>query len=67
LPLSLAHIQHVEGRVIVVFVVAVLHGLYIGLGVSRATAAEGAKSYARQLIFSCETLMAGRIRCMRQL
>lgn len=51
-------IQHVEGRVIVVFVVAVLHALYIGLGVNRAAVAEAAKSYARQLLLSCETLMA---------
>jgi hypothetical protein len=51
-------IEHVEGRVIVVFVVAVLHALYIGLGVNRAAVAEAAKSYARQLILSCETLMA---------
>jgi hypothetical protein len=50
-------IQHVEGRVIVVFVVAVLHALYIGLGVNRAAVAEAAKSYARQLILSCETLL----------
>lgn len=50
-------IQHVEGRVIVVFVVAVLHALYIGLGVNRPAVAEAAKSYARQLILSCETLI----------
>jgi hypothetical protein len=50
-------IQHVERRVIVVFVVAVLHALYIGLGVNRAAVAEAAKSYARQLILSCETLI----------
>jgi hypothetical protein len=50
-------IQHVEGRVIVVFVVAVVHALYIGLGVNRAAVAEAAMSYARQLILSCETLM----------
>ena len=50
-------IQHVEGRVIVVFVVAVLHALYIGFGVNRAAVAEAAKSYARQLILSCETLI----------
>jgi hypothetical protein len=41
-----------------VFVVAVLHALYIGLGVSKAAVAEAAKSYARQLILSCETLMS---------
>jgi len=50
-------IQHVEGRVIVVFVVAVLHALYIGFGVNWAAVAEAAKSYARQLILSCETLI----------
>jgi hypothetical protein len=50
-------IPHVEQRVIVVFVVAVLHALYIGLGVNRAAVAEAAKSYARQLILSCETLI----------
>jgi hypothetical protein len=50
-------IQHVEGRIIVVFVVAVLHALYIGLGVNRTAVAEAAKSYARQLILSCETLL----------
>jgi hypothetical protein len=50
-------IQHVEGRVIVVFVVAVLHALYIGFGVNRAAVSEAAKSYARQLILSCETLL----------
>jgi len=51
-------IQHVEGRIVVVFVVAVLHALYIGLGVSKTAVAEAAKSYARQLILSCETLMS---------
>jgi hypothetical protein len=51
-------IKHVEGRVVVVFVVAILHALYIGFGVSRAATAEAAKSYARQLILSCETLIA---------
>jgi hypothetical protein len=51
-------IQHIEGRVIVVFVVAVLHALYIGFGVSKTAVAEAAKSYGRQLILSCETLMS---------
>jgi hypothetical protein len=51
-------IQHVKGRVIVVFVVAVLHALYIGLGVNKTMVAEAAKLYARQLILSCETLMS---------
>jgi hypothetical protein len=50
-------IQHVEGRVIVMFVVAVLHALYIGFGVNRLAVAEAAKSYARQLILSCETVI----------
>ncbi|MEJ1937655.1 hypothetical protein WDZ92_46275, partial [Nostoc sp. NIES-2111] len=50
-------IQHVEGRVIVVLVVAVLDALYVGVGVNRAAVAEAAKSYARQLILSCETLL----------
>jgi hypothetical protein len=50
-------IQHVEGRIFVVFVVAMLHALYLGFGVNRKAVAEAAKSYARQLILSCETLM----------
>lgn len=50
-------IQHVEGRVIVVFIVAMLHALYLGFGVNRAAVAEAAKSYGRQLILSCETLI----------
>lgn len=50
-------IQNVEGRLTVVFVVAVLHASYIGLGVTRTAVAEAAKSYGRQLILSCETLM----------
>jgi hypothetical protein len=51
-------IQHVEGRVVIVFVVAVLHALYIGFGVSKNAIGEAAKSYGRQLILSCETLMS---------
>jgi hypothetical protein len=51
------NIQHVEGRILVVFVVAVLHALYIGFGVSKTAVGEAAKSYGRQLILSCETLM----------
>ncbi|KYH01913.1 hypothetical protein [Bradyrhizobium sp. DOA1] len=51
-------ISHVEGRVIVVLVVAVLHAIYIGVGVNRSVVAEAAKSYGRQLILSCETLMS---------
>jgi hypothetical protein len=51
------NIQHVEGRIIVVFVVAVLHALYLGFGVNKKAVSEAAQSYARQLILSCETLM----------
>jgi len=49
--------QHIEGRVIVVFVVAVLHALYISLGVNKSAVAEASIAYARQLILSCETLL----------
>jgi hypothetical protein len=47
-----------KSRLVVVFVVAVIHVLYIGFAVNLAAVGEAAKAYARQLILSCETLMA---------
>jgi hypothetical protein len=47
-----------KSRLVVVFVVAAIHALYIGLAVNLAAVGEAAKAYARQLILSCETLMA---------
>jgi hypothetical protein len=45
-------------RVIVVLIVAAIHALYIGLVVTRAGVMEAARTYARQLILSCETFLA---------
>jgi hypothetical protein len=47
-------------RIIVVFVVAAAHALYFLLVVKRDAVKAAARTYARQLILSCETLLAGK-------
>jgi hypothetical protein len=44
-------------RVVLVLAVAVIHALYIGLVVNRRGVGEAARSYARQLILSCESFL----------
>jgi hypothetical protein len=46
-----------KSRIAVVFVVAAIHALYIGLAVNQRGVGEAAKSYARQLILSCESFL----------
>jgi hypothetical protein len=46
-----------NGRVLVVLAVAAIHALYIGLAVNRRGVGEAARSYARQLILSCESFL----------
>jgi hypothetical protein len=46
-----------KSRITVVFVVAAIHAIYIGLAVNQRSVCEAAKSYARQLILSCESLL----------
>jgi 4-amino-4-deoxy-L-arabinose transferase-like glycosyltransferase len=45
-------------RIIVVLVVAAVHALYIAFVVTKKAVIEAARTYARQLILSCETFMA---------
>jgi hypothetical protein len=45
-------------RVVVVLVVAAIHALYIAVVVNKASLMEAARTYARQLILSCETFLA---------
>jgi len=45
-------------RIVVVLVIAVIHALYIAFVVSKASLMEAARTYARQLILSCETFLA---------
>jgi hypothetical protein len=47
-------------RIIVVLLVAAAHALYFLLVVSRASVKAAAKTYARQLIISCEAFIPGR-------
>ena len=44
-------------RIFVVLIVAILHAMYLSFGVNKATVAEAARVYSRQLIYSCETLL----------
>ncbi|HEY5130180.1 MAG TPA: hypothetical protein VIJ35_23340 [Bradyrhizobium sp.] len=46
-----------NGRILVVFAVAIIHALYIGLAVNKRSVSDGARSYARQLILSCESFL----------
>jgi hypothetical protein len=46
-----------KSRVIIVFVVAAIHAVYIGFAVNLAGLSDAAKAYARQLILSCELLI----------
>jgi hypothetical protein len=46
-----------RSRILVVFVVAAIHALYIGLAVNQRVVGEAARSYARQLILSCESFL----------
>lgn len=52
-----ASLDSLKSRIVVVFVVAAIHALYIGFAVNRGSLAESARSYARQLILSCETFL----------
>jgi hypothetical protein len=45
-------------RIVVVLVVAAIHALYIAFVVTKASLKEAARTYARQLILSCETFLA---------
>ncbi len=45
-------------RLLVVVVLAILHSLYMGFGVSRQSVIDASRIYARQLILSCETFLA---------
>ena len=47
-----------KSRVFVVLAVAAIHALYIGFGVTRSGLEDAARTYARQLILSCETFLA---------
>jgi hypothetical protein len=46
-----------KSRVMVVLAVAAIHALYIGLAINERVVAEAARSYARQLILSCELFL----------
>jgi hypothetical protein len=52
-----AAIDDVKNRVLLVFVVAAIHALYIGLAVNHRAVGEAARTYARQLILSCESFL----------
>ena len=54
--------EHLYDRIFVVLVVAVIHALYFTFGVNKIAAAEASRAYARQLIYSCETLLVPGIR-----
>jgi hypothetical protein len=47
-----------SARIIVVLVVAAAHALYFLLVVARDAVKVAAKTYARQLILSCETMLS---------
>jgi hypothetical protein len=47
------------GRIVVVLVIAAAHALYFLLLVSPDSVKAAARTYARQLIISCETFLAG--------
>jgi hypothetical protein len=47
-----------QSRVAVVLAVAAIHALYIGLAVNRRGVGDAARTYARQLILSCESFLA---------
>jgi hypothetical protein len=53
----LASLGAFKSRVVIVFVVAAIHALYIVFAVNLAAVGDAAKAYARQLILSCETLI----------
>jgi hypothetical protein len=46
-----------KSRVMVVLAVAAIHALYIGFAINQRLVAEAARSYARQLILSCESFL----------
>jgi hypothetical protein len=56
-PVDVAH--GMAARIVVVLVIAAAHALYFLLLVSRGSVKAAARTYARQLIISCETFLAG--------
>lgn len=44
-------------RLIVVVALAIVHSLYMGFGVSKKSVIDASRTYARQLILSCETMI----------
>lgn len=46
-----------KSRITVVFLVAAIHAAYIGFAVNRRGVTEAARTYARQLILSCDTFL----------
>jgi hypothetical protein len=46
-----------KSRVMVVLAVAAIHALYIGFAINQRLVADAARSYARQLILSCESFL----------
>lgn len=53
----LQDIEHLNNRIFVVLVVAILHALYLTFGVNKVAVTEASRTYARQLIYSCETFL----------
>ncbi|MFT3941569.1 hypothetical protein [Rhodopseudomonas sp.] len=47
-------------RTVLVLIVAAIHAVYIALVVTREGVREAARRYGRELILSCQTLMAGK-------
>lgn len=50
-------LPNLKPRVLVVLAVAAAHAIYIGLGISRRGLEEASRTYARQLILSCEAFL----------
>ena len=57
-PRYLTELMYIEEKIVIIVVAAVLHSIYMVFAVNAATVREASRAYGRQLILSCETLMA---------
>lgn len=57
-PAYFANIGHIDEKVAILAIAAVLHSIYMALAVNATGVREASRAYGRQLILSCETLMA---------
>lgn len=57
-PRYFEELKYLDEKLIIIFVAAIVHTVYMIFAVSAANVREASRAYGRQLILSCETLMA---------